>query len=103
MTNRLDHDGILDLVRRGLVEIPPRVRRALKRYGAKHLAADAQWLADLLHAKAEQGDRRARRLFSKLVVRLASYGASVKPPSWPPLTSPERRVELAAILAESSS
>jgi hypothetical protein len=72
----------------------------MKAHAGKHLADDATWLIDLLHKRAERGDRRARRLYVKLALPLAEFGARVQPPSWPPIMSPERRAEFAAILKE---
>ena len=67
-------------------------RRSLN---ARHLADDAQHLADLLFAQADAGVRPARRLLARLGPWLARSGARVPRPTWKPIWDPARRKELA--------
>lgn len=60
----------------------------------RHAVTDAQFLFDLLFARAEKGDRRARRLLVRLGFRLARWGAVLRAPTWEPYYAPSRLHEI---------
>jgi hypothetical protein len=97
--DRMDAHDLRASRERWKEETDARTSAAIDAHNAKHLAADATWLADLLHDHAARGDARARRMLVALAATLARCGATVKPRMWPKITDPERADELAAILA----